>query len=82
MWMANKPVSAERTFGYHRTEVLAALLNTLSLWLIAGWIFFEAYHRFSEPPEIEGVLLLSVGAAGLLVNIAAAWVLRRASGRA
>ena len=80
MWMANKPASAERTFGYHRTEVLAALLNTLSLWLIAGWIFFEAYHRFSEPPEVEGVLLLSVGAAGLLVNIVAAWVLHRASG--
>ena len=39
MWIAARPASVERTFGYHRTEVLAALVNALSLWLIAGWIF-------------------------------------------
>ena len=80
MWLSNRPASAGSTFGFHRTEVLAALVNTLSLWLIAGWIFFEAYHRFSEPPEVEGPLLFTVGIIGLLVNIAAAWVLHRAAG--
>ena len=80
MWMANRPASVERTFGYHRTEVLAALVNALSLWLIAGWIFFEAYHRFSEPPEVQGPLMLSVGAVGLLVNIVVVFILHRSAG--
>ena len=80
MWIANRPAAAGSTFGFYRTEVLAALLNTLSLWLIAGWIFFEAYHRFFDTPEVEGPLLLGVGVIGLVVNIAAAWVLHRAAG--
>ena len=80
MWIANRPAAAGSTFGFYRTEILAALANTVSLWLIAGWIFFEAYHRFFDTPEVEGPLMLSVGVVGLLVNIAAAWVLHRAAG--
>ncbi len=79
MWMANRPASVERTFGFHRTEILAALVNALSLWLIAGWIFFEAYHRFSEPPEVQGPLMLAVGGVGLLVNIIVVLILHRSS---
>ena len=41
MWIAERAATAERTFGYERTEVLAAMFNTIALWLIAGWIFFE-----------------------------------------
>ena len=80
MWIAGRPASVESTFGYYRTEVLAALFNTLSLWVIAAWIFFEAYHRIRDTPEVEGSLLLIVGAAGLVVNLAAAYVLHRAAG--
>ena len=80
MWIAARPATFRRTFGFHRTEILAAFLNALSLWLIAAWIFFEAYRRFMSPPEVQGVLMLSVGLVGLLVNVAAAWVLRRAAG--
>ncbi len=79
MWMSTRPASVERTFGYHRTEILAALANALSLWLIAGWIFFEAYHRFSEPPEVQGPLMLIVGGIGLLVNIAVVFILHRSA---
>ena len=80
MWIAERAASAERTFGYYRAEVLAALFNTFALWLIAGWIFFEAYHRaFSEDVEVNGWPVLLVGTGGLLVNIAAAWVLHRSS---
>ena len=79
IWVASRPPSTRRTFGYHRTEVLAALLNALSLWLIAGWIFFEAYQRFQEAPEVRGMLMLSIGFVGLLVNIAAALVLKRSA---
>ena len=80
MWLAGRPASINRTFGFQRTEVLAALLNALSLWLIAAWIFFEASRRFADTPEIDGVFMLGVGAAGLLVNLGAAWVLRPSAG--
>ena len=80
MWIAARPATFRRTFGFHRTEILAAFLNALSLWLIAAWIFFEAYRRFMDPPEVQGVLMLSVGFVGLLVNIAAAFVLHRSAG--
>ena len=82
MWIAERVATAERTFGYERTEVLAAMLNTIALWLIAGWIFFEAYHRTfgTEEPHVDGLPVLIVGTGGLLINIAAAWVLHRSAG--
>ncbi len=75
MWISSRPASVERTFGYHRTEILAALVNALSLWLIAGWIFLEAYHRLSDPPEVLGMHMLIVGAIGLVINIAVVFIL-------
>ena len=80
IWLANRPASIERTFGFHRTEILAALLNALSLWLIAAWIFFEASRRFDEVPDVDGGLMLAVGAVGLLVNAVAVLVLKRSAG--
>ncbi len=79
MWVAGRPASIERTFGLHRTEVLAALANALGLCLIAGLIFFEAYHRFLDPPSVNGSLMLVVGGIGLLVNLAAAGVMHRSA---
>jgi cobalt-zinc-cadmium efflux system protein len=75
IWIASRPPSITRTFGMYRTEVLAALLNALSLWAITAWIFFEAYRRFMAPPEVQGILMLGVGAGGLIVNLAVAWAL-------
>ena len=75
MRMAERPASIERTFGHHRTEILAAMINALSLWLIAGLVMKEAYERFFDVPHVEGGLMLIVGGLGLAVNIAAAWVL-------
>ena len=82
MWIAGREASVERTFGYHRTEILAALANTFALWLIAGWILFEAYHRafVEETTEIAGLTVLIIGIGGFLVNLAAAWILHRSSG--
>lgn len=79
MWIAGRPASIERTFGWQRIEVLAALANALGLWLIAGAIFFEAYRRFLDPPSVNGSLMLVVGGIGLLVNLAAAAVLHRSA---
>ena len=84
MWLGERAASATRTFGYYRTEILAALANVVGLWLIAAWICLEAYHRFHELNaghlEIEGPLVLYVGFGGLAVNIVAAFLLHRASG--
>lgn len=79
MWVSARPASVKRTFGFQRTEILAALLNAVSLWFIALWVFLEAYRRLLEPAQVQGSLMLSVGLAGLLVNFAAAWVLKRSS---
>ena len=80
MWIAQREASVQRTFGYHRTEVLAALVNTFVLWLIAAWILFEAYDRaFREDVEVVGLPVLLVGIGGFLINLAAAWILRRSS---
>jgi len=56
------------------------MLNALSLWLISALIFFEASRRFNDDLQVDGGLMLGVGAVGLLVNLAAAWALHRSSG--
>ena len=75
VWLAQRPASLERTFGYKRAEILAALANGLTLVIVALWIFFEAYRRLDDPPEILGGWMLVVAVVGLLVNGAAIWVL-------
>ena len=81
IWIGQREASVERTFGYHRTEILAALANTFTLWLIAGWILFEAYHRIRFPEaEVIGLPVLLVGIGGFVVNVLAAWILHRSSG--
>ena len=81
MRFAEKAATAERTYGHYRFEILAALLNALTLWVVAAGVIYEAYHRFYDMDghEIEGLLMLSVGAVGLVVNITAAWVLHRSA---
>lgn len=73
--MARRPATNKRTYGYHRIEILAALINGLTLWLIVGVIFHEAYRRFFDPPEVQSFGMLIVATLGLVVNIAAAFIL-------
>ena len=81
LWIGDRVEDASRTYGFRRAEVLAALINALSLWIIVAWIFFEAWHRFRgiEETDIDGPLMLVIGALGLVVNIVAAWILHRNS---
>jgi len=67
---------SRRTFGYHRTEVIAAGLNGLVLLVLAGWIVLSAVRRLGEPPEIAGGLVLAAGAVGLVVNVIGLLLLR------
>ena len=80
MWLAGREASTTRTWGFHRTEVLAAMINALALWMIAAWIVFEAVERFRHHDHhIEGGLMMAVGIGGLIVNIIAAWILHASS---
>jgi cobalt-zinc-cadmium efflux system protein len=80
MWLASRPTSPERTFGYLRAEILAALVNAVTLIVMAVYIFWEAWQRLQDPPEVQSGTLLVVAVAGLLANIVAAWVLSRGGG--
>jgi cobalt-zinc-cadmium efflux system protein len=64
-----RPADSRRSYGYHRFQILAAFVNGLSLLVIVGWILIEAVRRFMDPPEVMGVTMLVVAAAGLLINI-------------
>ena len=78
-WLAARPPTPQRSFGYRRAEILAALANGVALVVVAIWIFVEAVRRLPDPPDVLGGWVLAVGAVGLAVNLAAAAVLHRAS---
>ena len=80
LWMAERPATTQRTFGYHRTEILAALANGATLVAISLYIFVEAFRRFGEPPEVQGALMMGIAAGGLAVNLAGLRILN--AGRA
>lgn len=67
--MARRPATAKKSYGYHRLEILAALINGLMLWLVVGVIFNEAYRRFLDPPQVHSLGMLLVASLGLLVNV-------------
>ena len=67
--------TAEKSYGYLRTEVLAALFNGLVLFLMTGLIYYEAVTRLFHPEAVNGRGVILVGAIGLAVNFASAWVL-------
>jgi len=74
---AAKPSSATRTFGFRRFEILAALFNGLALFVIAGFIVWEAARRFEHPPEVASGSMMLIAAVGLLANAGSAIALMR-----
>ncbi|HEU4343145.1 MAG TPA: cation diffusion facilitator family transporter [Candidatus Binatia bacterium] len=73
--IARRPATLNSTYGFHRVEILAALFNGLTLWLIVGVIFAAAYSRFLAPPPVESLGMIVVAALGFVVNITAAIIL-------
>src|SRR5829696_1389826 len=80
-WLAQRPATPNRSFGYRRAEILAALANGVTLVAVSIWVFVEAYSRLSDPPEVLGGPMLLVAALGLLVNAAGAIILYRSGGQ-
>ena len=84
IWISERPASVNRTFGFHRAEVLAVLINALALALLSSWIFYEAYttvveHAEGHHHDVEGATMLIVSGIGLVINSASAWILYRCS---
>ncbi|MEK4239680.1 cation diffusion facilitator family transporter [Paenibacillus sp. FSL H7-0714] len=77
VWFATKPASPNKTYGFHRFEILAALLNGVTLFVVAGFIIVEAYGRFFEPPTVASGSMMLIACIGLLANVASAWSLMR-----
>ncbi|MDZ5474169.1 cation diffusion facilitator family transporter [Bacillus sp. 31A1R] len=77
MWFASRPSSPNKTFGYYRFEILAALLNGVTLFVIAGFIVWEAYERLFEPPTVASGTMMIIASIGLLANLLSAWSLMR-----
>ena len=80
VWLARRPATPERTYGFKRAEVLAALANGVTLVVLAIWIFYEAIRRFDDPPDVLGGWMLLVGVVGIGVNVAGGAILFRARG--
>jgi len=77
--LAERPASPERTYGYYRAEILAALANAVILIGISLYILYEAYQRFLDPPAVESKAMLLVATVGLVVNLAGMYILRKGS---
>ncbi|HEY8102873.1 MAG TPA: cation diffusion facilitator family transporter [Gaiellaceae bacterium] len=77
-WLALRPATPERSFGWRRAEVLAALVNAVVLVGLGLWIIWEAVGRLSDPPGVTSGWVLAAGLAGLAVNLVAARVLHAA----
>ena len=79
-WIAQRPATPDKTFGYLRLEILAALVNGAALFVVAGVIVWDAVGRLADPPAVEPRILFGVASAGLAVNIVAAWLLHSGRG--
>ncbi|MUV36288.1 Cadmium, cobalt and zinc/H(+)-K(+) antiporter [Lentibacillus sp. JNUCC-1] len=74
--IGTKKATESKTYGYSRMEILAAFINGITLIVISVYIFYEAYKRFLEPPEVSASMMI-IAAIGLVVNIVVAWMLMR-----
>jgi cobalt-zinc-cadmium efflux system protein len=79
IWFAERPATPERTYGYYRVEILAALTNAVVLIGISIYILYEAYERFRNPPEVQSGPMLAIAAIGLVINVAGVFILRSGS---
>jgi cobalt-zinc-cadmium efflux system protein len=77
-WLGGRPETPARTYGYKRAEVLAALANGVALVALSIWIFYAAFQRLQDPPEVLGGWVLAVALVGMGVNVGAGAILFRA----
>jgi cobalt-zinc-cadmium efflux system protein len=74
-WFSARPATSNKTFGYHRLEILAALVNGVTLVVISILILYEAYQRWAAPPLVRGNVVMLIATGGLGINLISAWIL-------
>ncbi len=79
VWFSSKPATPGKTYGYYRSEILAGFFNALALVALSLIILFEAYRRFSNPPEVHGVPVLIVAALGLGMQLLSLKLLKKSA---
>lgn len=77
--LTSQPADGRKTYGYHRAGILVALLNSTTLVIISLGIFYEAWRRFVNPPEVESGILISVGVVAVVINLVTALLVRKGS---
>ncbi|WP_067825355.1 cation diffusion facilitator family transporter [Nocardia inohanensis] len=77
--LAARPAAGRMTYGWKRAEILSAQANGLTLLLLAAWLTYEAIRRLIDPPEVTGGLVLVTALVGIVVNVAASWMISRAN---
>lgn len=80
LWLAGRPATARMSFGWRRAEILAALVNGVTLVAVGIWVIVESIGRVGAAPDVRGGLTLAIGATGLVVNLVAAAILWRSGG--
>lgn len=76
-WLASLPPSRRHTYGLGKAELLAALINALSMLVVVFFIGWEAWQRLQSPGLIDGATVGVVALIGLVINLAVAWILSR-----
>jgi len=74
-----QPANSQKTYGYHRAGILAALINSTTLVLISLGIFYEAYQRLMHPPQVKAAILIGVGGIAMIINLFTALLIRKGS---
>lgn len=77
-WIAQRPETSKKTFGYYRTEILAAFLQGVFLWIVVAFMFYEAILRLQQPAEVLSLNMLLIAVSGLAANGLSAAVLSKA----
>ncbi|MCA2306040.1 cation transporter [Mycobacterium intracellulare] len=77
--LSARPASGRMTFGWRRVEILSAQANGVTLLVLAAWLAYEAIKRLVHPPHVTGVLVLVTALVGVVVNLAATWMISRAN---
>jgi len=79
MRLAARPPRGGYTYGLNRAEILSAQANGITLLLLAAWVTYEAIRRLIDPPDVTGGMVLGTALAGVVVNLAASWLIGRAN---
>ena len=79
IWISLKPATPEKTYGYYRTEILAAFINGIALVGISVFIIYEAYLRLFSPPEIKAPVMIIIATGGFVINLIGALLLHNST---